>query len=339
MSYIDTLIPSYGRIHWHEADSITGVADGGNVSSWPEKFGNGKDLACASSYPTYETDIINDLPAVNFSGSQNPLKWTGAITPKHIFVVGAFADAAFPAAGGAQEYAGLYSGIDNASNGILVGNPSSTKWTDFSYSLYGDYTFRRRDVAFIESLQEASFSGAISVFEVSYSVGITLDGIQIGQDRSLTTRKWKGPVVAAGAFDRVLADWERHDIYEYLAIKYLLWKRVSSGLDVWPFEPNWSFPLNVDKPVLSSISVDRSRKSRSKGSLKLGIQPQFESRDIVESDAAVSFWDAKYPGTSFIYRDDAFSPARETEMVFTSGITRQVTDTHDVNYTWQAEEV
>lgn len=336
---VDALIPASGRIHWHEADSITGVADGGNVSSWPEKFGNGKDLACASSYPTFETNILNGMPAVNFDGSQNPLNWTGAIVPKHVFVVCAFADAAFPAPGGAQEYAGIYSGIANGSNGVLIGNPSSTKWFDLGFSGGGVYTFHRRDVAFTESLQESSMSGAISIFEVSLDIGIAIDGIQIGQDRAHSTRKWKGPIVAAGAFSRVLASWERHDVYEYLAIRYLLWKRVSSGLDVWPFEPNYSFPLSADKPVLSSISVDRSRKSRSKGSYKLGIQPQFESRDVLESDAAISFWDAKYPGTSFIYRDNSFSPAREIEMVFTSGVTRQVADAHDVNYTWQAEEV
>jgi hypothetical protein len=340
MADIDTLIPSSGRIGWWEADTLTSLDEGEDADVWPEKFGNGKDLECFGTPPTFDADRINGLPAVKWDGTQDPLLWSGSgVTLKHAFMIGAYADAAFPASGGPGEYAGMLSGIDNSSHGILTGNPSSAKWFDYNYEAIGDYIFRRRDVRMTESLQESSFSGVISIFEVSIDAGIGLDGVQFGRDRGWTTRKWKGPIVGGGLFDRVLSDSERRDIYEYLAIKYILWKRTSSGLDVWPFEPNWSRPLTVDKPVLSSIAVSRARKSRSKGTRKRGVQLQFEARGPEEYDTAIAFWDAKYPGTSFVYRDDAFSPSRDCEMVFTGGIDQQSNDARDITYGWTGEEV
>jgi hypothetical protein len=256
---------------------------------------------------------------------------------KHIFVIAAYADATFPTSGGAGEYAGLLSGIDTANNAILVGDPTTTKFFNVGYG--AGHQYRRRDVIYAESNMQAAMSGAISIFEVSLASGWPLDGIQIGKDRTFANRKWKGPFVGDLMWNRVLADTERFDVYEYIATKYWLWKRVSSGLDVWPFQPNWTRPLTVDKRVLSSTSVSGANKSRSKGTAKIGIEPQFDLRGPEEYDAAVAFWNDKYPGTSFIYRDDAFSPARETEMRFVSGIQQQAASTREISYSFQAVQV
>lgn len=325
---------------WHAAsDYADSNPDGTPITLMQDKSINGRDLICDSSEPTFQTDIINGHPAIEFSGSNNPLYWSGALLTKHVFIIAAYADAAFPAVSGAGEYAGLVSGIDDTNINILVGNPSSTKFFDNNFEGSGDYVYRRRDVQFAENDLQASFNNAISIFEVSHSVGFSLDGIQIGRDRERTTRKWKGYVCEDLFFSRVLSYAERHDIYAYLAMKYWLWRRVASGLDVWPFQPEWGQPSALSKTVLSSRSVSGAFKGRSKGTKKLGIQPQFEARMPEEYDAAVEFCDTKYPGTSFIYRDDAYSPARDTEMLFLSEIQQQAANFRDINYTFQAQQV
>lgn len=339
MSDIEQLIPRTGLQCWYEADGVTGVADGGNVATCPDKSTHARDVVCASSYPTFETNIINGLPAINWSGSQNPLNIEDPFDAQHIIVIAAYADAAFPVSGGAGEYAGLISGIENTGVPLLFGDPTTSKFFDLSYETYGDYEYRLRGVQYAESVQPAPMSGNIAVIDVRFPVVLSLAGIQWGRDRKNTNRKWKGPGVALFAWDHVLAEFQVRNVYEYAATKYHLWQRNAAGLDIWPFQPNWARPLAVDKPVLSSISVDRSRKSRSKGSAKKGVQLQFENRSPEEYNAAVAFWDAKYPGTSFIYRDLGFSPARDTEMVFTAGIAQQSADTRDITYTIQAEEV
>lgn len=339
MSEIEQLIPKTGLECWYEANGITGVADGGNVTAWPDKSTHGRDMACVSNYPTFDANAINGLPAIVWDGTQKPLNVTDAFTAKHLFVIGAYADAAFPAGGGPGEYAGLVSGIDNTGVALLVAKPSDTKFFDFSYETYGDYRYYIRGVRHPANDQVAPMSGGIAVMEIRYPPGFSLAGIQMGHDRKFTNREWKGPGVALWAWSRELAEFEVRDVYEYAAVIYHLWQQNDAGLDIWPFQPNWARPLAIDKPVLSSVSVDRSRKSRSKGSAKKGVQLQFENRSPEEYDAAVAFWDAKYPGTSFIYRDLAFSPARDTEMVFTAGIAQQSADTRDITYTIQAEEV
>jgi len=339
MSEIDSLIPRSGLLAWHAADAITSVAHGGIVTIMPDKSGNGRDVECDASYPTLSTNYINGKPAVIFSGANDPLSTTTSILVKHAFVVAAYSDAAFPAVGGANEYAGLLSGVSAGNLGLLVGNPSSTRFYDFDWESMGTYTYRRRDVAFAENNLQAAFNNAISIFEISLSGGWGLNGIQFGRDRVATTRKWKGPFCESLLYSEIKTGSDRLDIYEYLAMKYLLWKRVASGLDVWPFQPNWGRPLATAKRILSSTAVSGAYKSRTKSTAKKAFEPQFESRWPEEYDAAHAFWNAKYPGTSFIYRDYAFSPERDTTVRFASDLPQQANDYRDINYSFQAVEV
>lgn len=332
-AYIETLIPRSGLASWHKYEA--GVS--GNEIIY-DYSGNSRTIQCSvGNEPVLTTDVVNSRPGWYFNGSRDPLVYTGTFTPKHIFVVGAYADAAFPAVSGAGEYAGLVSGKDTANYGILIGNPSSTKFYNVGYG--SGHEYRRRDAVYAESDMQAAMSNDISVFEVSLTTGWALDGIQVGKDRTYANRKWKGYFVEMLMFTRVLSDLERFLIYEYLAIKFQLWKRDAAGLDVWPFSTDWGRPLAVGKRVVSSVSVSGAYKARSKGTKKMGVEPQFESRTIEEYDTAVEFWNAKYPGTNFIYRDDSFYPSRDTEMRFVSNIEQNGQSFQDINYSWQAEEV
>lgn len=339
MSEIETLVSKTGLLAWHAADAIEGVANGANVELVPDKSDFGRDLDCSSSHPTLATNSINGLPAVNFSGSQNPLIYSSSLTPKHIFIIAAYADAAFPAGGGANEYAGLLS-PQTGSWPILGAEPLSTKFADYNFESAGTYTYKRKDIQYAENNLSAPMSGAFSIMEVSLSSGWAMDGIVLGRDRGFSTHKWKGKWVESLFYSRVLTSEEVLDIYEYFAMKYHLWRSVSpSGLDVWPFQPEWVRPMAVGKTVLSSSAVSGARKSRAKSTAKRAFEPQFESRWPEEYEAAKAFWNEKYPGTSFIYRDGAVSPSVDITMEFLSDLPQQAADYRDITYGFQAVEV
>jgi len=340
LSQLEQLVTRRGLEAWYASSDLPALyAEFEEILDWPDKSIHGRQISSTFLPPTLLLDVINGQPAVNFSGISRSFQWTGSLNIKHIFAVAAYEDAIFPAVDGDNDYPGLVSGLDDTNLGILAGMPETTRFYDFDYEAAGTYEYRRRDLQFAENNQQASFNNEISIFEVSLSTGWGLDGIQLGRDREHNDRRWKGNVAEFLFFSNVLSYNERHDIYAYLAMKYWLWRRVSSGLDVWPFRPEWGQPSPIDKAVLTSRSVSGAFKGRSKGTRKIGVQPQFDARCPEEYDAAVEFCDSKYPGTSFIYRDDAYSPARETEMLFLSEIQQQAQNYRDINYTFQAQQV
>lgn len=73
---------------WLKADAITGLSNNAAVSTWNDSSGNGNNAAQATSgdQPSYETNQINGLPAVNFNGSGDFLT-VPSLTGQTIFVV------------------------------------------------------------------------------------------------------------------------------------------------------------------------------------------------------------------------------------------------------------
>lgn len=65
---------------WFAADSITGLSDGENVTSWPDDSGNTNDAADGGgSNPTWETNELNGEPVVRFNSATDYLT-TGSAT-------------------------------------------------------------------------------------------------------------------------------------------------------------------------------------------------------------------------------------------------------------------
>ncbi|MCK4700799.1 MAG: hypothetical protein KAT38_10705, partial [Bacteroidales bacterium] len=66
------------NILWLEADSITGLADGEDVTNWFDGSGNGSDLSADASYsPVYQSGIVNGKPVVRFNKANNRIRRTG----------------------------------------------------------------------------------------------------------------------------------------------------------------------------------------------------------------------------------------------------------------------
>ena len=58
---------------WLDATQIYGVSDGGNVTTWPDLSGGGRDFTESTAPPDFETNEINGHPVVQFNGTDEEL--------------------------------------------------------------------------------------------------------------------------------------------------------------------------------------------------------------------------------------------------------------------------
>jgi hypothetical protein len=329
MSEIEQWVTKSGLLAWHKYEA--GVSTNGLCNDYS---GNGRHLVRARDPPTLTADVLNGQHGWHFDATKNPLMYTGAtVTSKHVFILASYDDATF------NEFRSLLAGASGTSSQyLLLGDSGTDHFVD--PGIGANFTYRKSDILYADNNAKAPMDGAFALIEVQMPSGYDLSDIQVGNADGLSNHAWKGYFVEQMIYSRVLSDNERHDIYEYIAMKFLLWKQNSAGLNVFPFQPNWGQPLSHSKRVLSSSAVSGAYKARSKSTQKKSIQPQFESRIAEEYDTAVAFNDEHYPGSTFIWKDDGFSPARETEMRFLSDV--QMTRSEDFNdkdYNFQAVEV
>jgi hypothetical protein len=312
-------VPKLGLQAWHAADA----ASSGQII--PDLSGNGRTLDAGSSNPpSLQTNILNGYPAVYFNGSTHePLKHVGSLNVKHVFIVGSYELAAF------ATFAGLIGGISTVD--ILVGFSGLTQWFDFS-STYGSYDYRLADVHYSESAALAPMSGGHSVMEYANANGLVMSGLQIGQQKTFTDRRWRGWYFESLVYDRILSANERRQIYEYFSAKYHLWTKTDTGLYVFPFQPDWPQRTTIDRSVLISITAGGQRIARSKSSPAMALTADFSARLTAEAEAAIAFWSTHYPQSPFIYRDFTVNPPKELKVQFAGGIRYDASSYNDASY-------
>lgn len=316
---IAKLIPKTGLMAWYKYDAATSA--NGNIN---DASGNGRHLVQATNPPILTANAWKGQYGWLFDGTKNPLVWTGSIAPKQIFVIAALEETTFTV------NRGLVSGP-------TVGDWLTTENAGNKFFTFGTpYDYRKSDVAFADFDWKAPIGLVPELIEVTYPSPITMDGLQIGQQKADTSRKHKGIFLDFFAYSSDRTDAEKLSIAEYAALFYKIWRKNADNLDVWPFQPDWTRGLASEKLVLSSTSVNGAIKARAKSTAKTGIEAGFSSRWVEEYDAAYAFWDAKYPGTPFIYRDYGFSPSRDIPCRFVTGLGMKQDDYHAINYGWQA---
>lgn len=87
-----------------------------------------------------------------------------------------------------------------------------------------------------------------------------------------------------------------------------------SVLQHFPYDPTQNVIWERKKNVLVSTGEDRSRAARVKDYNNAAYEPfelKFLNRNLAEYTAASTFWQARYPGTKFIYEDKIRSLRRE----------------------------
>lgn len=318
MSNLDYLISRDDLLAWHKYDAASSA--NGNIN---DASGNGRHIVQASTPPILTADAWKGRHGWVFDGAANPLQWSGSISPKHVFVIAAYEEDTF------DTNRGLLSGLTSG-DWLTTVNDGATFFT-----FGAAYDYWKNDRSYDDDEWAAPTGLVPAVIEVTHPTGISMDGIQVGQQKADTARKFKGIFYEQFLYEAIQPEVFRMMLFEYAAAKFKLWREDAEGRYVWPFDPDWSRQMTADKIVLNSTTVSGTIKSRAKSFAKIGVEAAFSNRSAAEYDAAYTFWDDHYPGTPFAYHDRGFDPPREMVLRFTSGLGMQQQNYNDINYTWR----
>ncbi len=281
------LFPRTDLAAWHQFDA--GVS--GNQVIFDASGNNRHLTTAAANSPVLITDVLAGQPVWYFNGSRTPLVFSGNLTLKHVFIVAAIEGANFS----------TNNGLLTAPTGavVLVGNSAnSNSFIDLGAAMsVTDYSYRKADILFPRTNQIAPNLGKLQIIELQFPDGLPMNGIQIGQDRGDAARRLSGFVAENIMFSSVLEGCDRLDVYEYLAMRYQLWRQHPDGADYFPFAfDRTTVFTKTDRAEISEAEGlrGRDRVVRYLDDAGLGSYDfRFENRAIPETDAADAFLSAK----------------------------------------------
>lgn len=237
MAYLHTnwkatgLIPSDDLIAWHQYSTDS---TGGNVLDFSD---NGRHLTQGTTPPALQMNVLNGLPGWYFNGTTtNPLQNADDVTPKHVFVLAAYEDAAFTL------NRGILSGL--TSGDWLTSETSGNEFFSFG----AGYDYKKSGTAYADASMTAPMSGVAELLEMTNTSGVAMDGIQVGQQKNLdaNARKHKGWWFEQLLYAEVQTGTNLDRIYYYFNVK---WAQHLRGL---PFYfPDTSFlPRIITQPIV-----------------------------------------------------------------------------------------
>lgn len=221
--WIDSgLVPVSGCEAWH---SVVVGETGDNIIY--DYSGNGRTAVCTAgaNAPVVQANILNGEPAIYFdrAAGRLPLKYTGAVSAKHVFCLASYQDATF------ANFDGILTGISTTP--LLIGNSGTNKF--FHITDNNPYNFFHNSAVKSSGDETAPVSGKFALSEQIFTNSLTLTGLQIGQDRADTTRKWKGWFAESIVFSRILTERERLGVYLYFNLKYALFNLGVNSLPLY----------------------------------------------------------------------------------------------------------
>lgn len=199
------LVPTTGMAFWNMYEA--GVSGHGVVADYS---GNTRTISSGTTDPVLTSDVVYGQPAWYFDGTAtDPLLWSGSLTLKHYFVLAAHEDATF------NLNRGLMSGPTTGD--ILASNNSGTTFFDLSFA---GFEYRKSDVVYTQVNQQAPMSGGFELIEVVVSGGASTDGVQVGRQRDIAGRIWKGYWADHMGFTSVLSTADRRKVLLYYSLRY-----------------------------------------------------------------------------------------------------------------------
>lgn len=204
------LIPTSGLFSWHMYES--GVSGNNLIQDYS---GNARHLASSPvNAATLQAGVgPNSTVSWYFDGSTTvPLTWSGALTAKHIFILASAADTTFSA------YRGLFSGIGVTGGNVFLSDNSGTQFFDHAHG--GTYKVLKSGVEYPEATFEAPMGGAYALLEAKDTTGISLDGLQVGKDRNVAGRIWKGHFSEMLVYTSDLSAADLKRVYLYMNLKF-----------------------------------------------------------------------------------------------------------------------
>jgi hypothetical protein len=291
------------------AQNQTG-ANGANVSSFTDLSGNDRHLVCASSQPTLQTNVLNGKSVVRWTGAQNPLAVTFA-APVTVFT--GYIVARFTGGATFSNYSGLLTDkLAPVAGGapILVGDPNTDKFFNVNLQCF-EYRFNER--IFAQTSMIAPMSGNWAVIFFRFWRGLSLAGVQLGQDRDFANRKWTGDVAEIALYDRLFSEDEARAKSAEIAAYYGL-----TLADVYPYQADRD---GITESFVQAINVydppEGSRISEVLSDPKKVLELRFSVADQQEIETMKRYHAQRYAAAQpCIYRDYRFTPPQDIEAYF-----------------------
>ena len=174
-----------GGLLWLDATTITGVADGARLTTWPDLSGNSNDAANTDDpRPLYQTNVQNSLPVVEFDGTDAALDITASMvngdSDRTYALV--FADAAADGGNHTGSLMGIGHGADAGTWFVLQARISGTAGTE-GFPYVAGYSNDTESATVITT----GFHYALVTYDGT-TVVVRLDGSQVASEaQALTT--------------------------------------------------------------------------------------------------------------------------------------------------------
>jgi hypothetical protein len=228
-----------GLILWLDASRITGLSDGGAVTTWSDASGNGRHAtqSTAAYRPTYRTRVLNGWPAVRFDGLDDYLTTSSLSIPSNatIFVVAQnrtqtsstdsiyrpiLAGNSSPYLTSGTEYALGYKRSGAPGFHAVLSNGSSVQTVQTSAAAtegFELHAYRKSGTS--ATLYRAGQLVATATQSRTSGMGT---GYYIGAELRNSARRYLGDVAEILVYNRALSDAERQQVEGYLAGKYAI---------------------------------------------------------------------------------------------------------------------
>lgn len=271
--------------------------DGTSVLSLTDYSGNSRDLEGSPTQPTFRTNVINGKDVVRFTGTDEPLSNAANFTIKCGWIVMKFDASTF------SDYQGVLSGL--ASADILTSNNSGINFFDF---LIDFYEFRSTDKIYPKTGAPAPMAAFKLIF-FRFWKNLSLDGVQLGQQRNLTARKFDGDIALVALYSKNFCEQEIRTHTDAIAANFGLTME-----DVYPYQADKSSNEQSEQRVNFYDPPEGNRISEVITDPKRVFELKFTSRRRAEKDAMKEFHAAHYAAANqCIYRNYNTIPPEDIE--------------------------
>lgn len=222
-------------VAWYKADQIT-ASDTDPLSTWQDQSGNTRDITAAgSARPTYRTNQVNSLPAVDFDGSDDAMSSASFTVPAQCAISVVFSlDTNKDYNGVAMIHSatpagnpGTYQDVYVSSAGIITMeyNPSSIRYRQSRASAISASTWHILTASVGTENEFMRVNGASTPLAVISSSALAQTSgtgyLHIG-DMGLGGGRLNGQIAEIAVWHMTAASNEHHWVEGYLADKYAI---------------------------------------------------------------------------------------------------------------------
>lgn len=320
------LLPTGDGCELYCEPQLMGLTQGDDVSSLTDYSGKNRHLTEVDPVPVYHANVVNSKGVIRLDASTKALKNPAVFPIRCGWIVAKFSGATF------STYNGLLSGTTNLDNqDILTGN--SGEATFFNFLQHKTFEFRSNDRIYPASAAPAPMN-AFKIIFFRFWNPIIVDGIQLGQQKTDTTRRWIGDIGLVGLYSRDFHEEEVRTYSKAIATNFAL-----TLADVYPYLPDIDgVPERPAQSVNFYDPPEGDRISEVLDDSKRIFDLKFSGADQTEVKEMIAFHKSHYASaTPCIYRNYKFTPPEDVEGYIDSPYDLDGAN-NDFNYSFRFKE-